>query len=155
MRGNERRCESCGVLLARTSRPDRRFCSPACRQSAYAQRRGSRSLTIISPAEQTEIARILASAIREERLVLEIAAAAANGQWRASAWLLERRWPVRWGRPEKRTAVEVVPDGPNALDDLFAEIDEIRARRERRADERRRRRRELFPLPTSSRCGPA
>ena len=38
MRDNERRCETCRSLLARTSRPDRPFCSPACRQSAYERR---------------------------------------------------------------------------------------------------------------------
>jgi hypothetical protein len=137
MIANARRCETCRAVLAQTSRPDRRYCSPACRQSAYAQRRGSRSVTVISPAEQSEIARILASATREERLVLQVAAAAAKGQWRASAWLLELRWPERWGRPEKRPAVEVVADRPpNAIDDLFAEVDEVRARRERRVDKR-------------------
>jgi hypothetical protein len=50
--------------------------------------------------------------------------------------------PERWGRPEKPHAVGVVVDRPpNAVDDLFAEVDEIRARRERRA-----RRRFPFPL---------
>jgi hypothetical protein len=45
---------------------------------------------------------------------------------------LERRWPSRWGRPEKRSAVEVVVDRPpNAIDDLFAEVDELAARRRR------------------------
>jgi hypothetical protein len=132
MDDGERRCQVCKALIATTSRPQRRYCSAACRQSAYERRRRWRSVAVISPSEATDIERILASATSEERLVLQVAAAAAKGQWRASAWLLERRWPERWGPPEKRSAVEVVVDRPpNAIDDVFAELDEIRARRER------------------------
>jgi integrase len=35
----ERRCENCGAYLGATSRPDRRFCSDACRVAAHARRR--------------------------------------------------------------------------------------------------------------------
>jgi transposase len=35
-------------------------------------------------------------AITEARLVVAIARAATLGDWRASAWWLERRWPERW-----------------------------------------------------------
>jgi hypothetical protein len=126
----DRRCEYCEVLLASTSRPDRRYCSPGCRQSAYAQRRGSRPVAVIPPAEQTEIERILAQATREERLVLRVAAAAAKGQWRASAWLLERRYPERWARPSRQEERRPAPtSSPEAM--FFAEIDELARRRAR------------------------
>jgi hypothetical protein len=65
-------------------RPDRFYCSPACRQSAYERRRGRRSLGVVTPTEQTEIARVLAEATREERL-LALVAHAARTNWRAAA----------------------------------------------------------------------
>jgi transposase len=37
-------------------------------------------------------------ALAEARLVVVVARAAALGDWKAGAWLLERRWPDRWGR---------------------------------------------------------
>jgi transposase len=37
-----------------------------------------------------------ADSLSEARLVLLIARAAAH-DWRAGAWMLERRWPERWG----------------------------------------------------------
>lgn len=33
----------------------------------------------------------------EARLVVAVARAAALGEWRAAAWMLEHRWPERWG----------------------------------------------------------
>jgi hypothetical protein len=86
-------------------------------------------VAIIPRAEQTEIERILASATSEERLVLQVAAAAAKGQWRASAWLLERRFPERWAaRPRVQAQARVEPPS----DDPFAEVDELARRRRAR-----------------------
>ena len=36
--------------------------------------------------------------VPEMRAVTVIQDSAAKGSWRAAAWLLERRWPERWGR---------------------------------------------------------
>lgn len=35
-------------------------------------------------------------ALTEARMVVALAKAAALGEWRAGAWMLERRWPERW-----------------------------------------------------------
>jgi hypothetical protein len=130
-----RRCESCRAVLARTSRHDRRYCSPACRQSAYERRRGSRPVAV-PPAEQSEIERILAQATREERLVA-LVAHAARTNWRAAAWLLERRFPGRWAKPRTREELRPPPAAsPEA--DFFAEIDELARRRAGRGHPPRR-----------------
>jgi hypothetical protein len=48
----------------------------------------------------------LARATREERLVALVAQAATKN-WRAAAWILERRYPERWG-PERLRARDVL-----------------------------------------------
>lgn len=48
-----------------------------------------------------------ARADREIDLVARMTYAAARGHWRAAAWLLEREYPERWGRPEERHNSEV------------------------------------------------
>jgi hypothetical protein len=133
----QRRCESCARLLASTSRPDRRFCSPACRQRAYDERRraadhrGNRP----APALLAELEAAVERATDEVRLVA-IVAAAAPTNWRAAAWLLSRRWPERWGA---RRPVEAEPAPPASEPDEFGELDEIATRR--------RRQREYGPKP--------
>jgi hypothetical protein len=66
-------------------------------------------------------------ALDEAALVAVVEAAAEAGQWRASTWLLERRWPERWGRPtaRPRTSAPLVA----ADDDPFRFLDEVAARR--------------------------
>jgi hypothetical protein len=71
----------------------------------------------------------IASATQEHVLVGRIAAAAA-GNWRASAFLLERQHPERWG-PTARRVVREAATVP-ADDDPFAEVDELAARRRER-----------------------
>lgn len=61
-----------------------------------------------------------------------VIASAANDNWQASAWLLERRHPQRWARASQREKDEpaaVVAPGP---DDPFAEVDELAQRRRQR-----------------------
>jgi len=77
-----------------------------------------------------------ARAQAESRHVAVITKAAIQGQWQASAWLLEREFPDRWGRVSVRVRDESPPDEalPSAAaeDDPFAEIDELAERRSRR-----------------------
>jgi hypothetical protein len=80
MAGTGRRCKSCEARLPGLARPDRFYCSPACRQSAYERRRGPRPLGVVTPTEQTEIARVLAEATREERLLALVAHAARRAR---------------------------------------------------------------------------
>lgn len=71
---------------------------------------------------------LLGRVLREERLV-GLVAAGAKTNWRAAAWLLERRHPERWA-PVRRSALdeEPVPVAPDEHDP-FAEIDELAAKR--------------------------
>ena len=72
-----------------------------------------------------------------QQLVTQIAAA-ADGDWRAAAWLLERGWPDQWRlRPlNERRPVEERDEPPtkaiSASDepDAFAEVDELAAKRQ-------------------------
>lgn len=50
------------------------------------------------------LARMQASARTELRLLSAIHKA-AESDWLAAAWILERRWPDRWALPSKRLAV--------------------------------------------------
>lgn len=57
---------------------------------------------------------------------------AARSNWQAAAWLLEREYPDRWGRPAVRPVDESAPpllDGSDSLDELARRRDERRADR--------------------------
>src|SRR5262245_16412631 len=43
---------------------------------------------------------------RLEAALVSAIAAAGRRDWRAAAWVLERRWPERWGRVEVRSLDE-------------------------------------------------
>lgn len=58
---------------------------------------------------------------------IAIVAQAAQGDWKAAAWMLERGWPERWSRPSQRAGFDT-PAAPDPLDP-FAEVDELAARR--------------------------
>lgn len=75
-------------------------------------------------------------AVSEMRDVKNIAAAAASGQWQASAWRLERKYPDRWG---KRDHVEVTGQDGGPIEITAARkilVDRITAIRERIGDQR-------------------
>src|SRR5215211_6194992 len=79
--------------------------------------------------------RRFAEAVREAEAQAELESlrtiekAAAEGDWRARAWVLERRWPQRWGR---QTRTEVTgPDGaPVELSglDVLGDLSKLSAR---------------------------
>lgn len=92
-----RHCRGCGVLLAATSRPDRRFCSPVCRLREHRRRHGP----VVTPVELDRLVGRVDAALAETALVNGIARAAA-ADWRAAAWVLARRYPERWGLPDER-----------------------------------------------------
>jgi hypothetical protein len=57
---------------------------------------------------------------------------ASKESWQASAWLLERQFPERWGRVSTRLRLEADPEPaavPPAEADPFEEVDELAARR--------------------------
>jgi hypothetical protein len=132
----ERRCLHCDSLIASTSRPDRVYCSARCRQAAYERRRGKVTRARETSSDRDPGATLLEFGRardqgREEDFLVGLIAQAAARQWRAAAFLLERRFPSRWAavrRGENRP-----PSEPDALleDDPFAEVVKLADRRRR------------------------
>jgi transposase len=78
-------------------------------------RRGARQTQGIYHAFSEAVEKALADS--EARDVALIAKAAADGQWQAAAWRLERKFPDRWGRRDRHQVeahihgtVKVTPD---------------------------------------------
>ncbi|WP_259312421.1 hypothetical protein [Capillimicrobium parvum] len=90
-------------------------------------RRGERPGRSEAPYRALKEAVDQARAEHEAILTATVGKAATKGSWRAAAWLLERRYPERWGRRPG----EAEDDGDGGTDPLDA-LDEIAARRARR-----------------------
>ena len=69
----------------------------------------------------------------EVRNVTSIASAARES-WQAAAWLLERQYPERWGRPSSPQRREAADEDSGAESDFdpFVEVDELAERRRAR-----------------------
>jgi hypothetical protein len=131
------KCEACGDELPALARRNRRYCDARCRRRAYEERHAPTpelpaSLAPVLPIgedEQAHVEELLRRVLAEERLVAQVAAGAKTN-WRASAWLLERRYPERWG--PRRPQDELDPPAAAAEDDPFAEVDQLAAKRRAR-----------------------
>lgn len=126
----ERLCEGCGQPLLGAARADRRYHGMSCRKLGFRRRQHEREATdseVATYVPSLDPNAVLEEATSEPRLLICIAKAAAQGNWRAAAWVLERRYPERWARG-------VEPELTSPRDpDPFAEVDEL-ARRRRRHD---------------------
>jgi hypothetical protein len=132
--------DGCENPIPAGSRADRRYCTDACRTAAYSDRQRRARLRLMDavrqagdgPPEPPALDRLRAAvkdAVQEEKLVAVIAAEARHN-WRASAWLLSRLHPTRWG--ERGRDVPIVFDDDPA--DPFREVDELADRRRRKPD---------------------
>jgi len=90
-----------------------RFCSTRCRVAAHRARHARAPSS--SAVALDELVAGLAPAIAESVLVARVVRAAHDGDWKASAWCLERRFPRRWAR----AAREVVDD---AVDEAYSSV---------------------------------
>ena len=87
----------------------------------------------VSGLPEDEPYRVLRERVEEARGNAEtrhvaLISRAAAGNWQAAAWLLERQYPERWGRPERRKRHEP----PGVEPDPFAEVDELAEKRRKR-----------------------
>ena len=121
----ERLCEGCGEPFEAT-RPNRRYHGPRCRKAAYLRRQHERETvtTVTASAPGLDREAVLEEATSEARLLVYVARAAATN-WRAAAWLLERRHPERWAHGAEMHDSRISPDP-------FTEVDELADRRRRR-----------------------
>jgi hypothetical protein len=120
-------CRNCGAELPADSRRNKRYCDAACRRRAHERRYrppAERELAPVVPITDTSgLAEAVERATDETRLVA-IVAAESRRTWRAAAWLLERRYPERWGPMRRRPDDELEPVADAA--DPFFEVDQLR-----------------------------
>lgn len=100
---------------------------------AYWMKRGTTDRPEDAPYREFRERVEQARAEGEVRNVTNIARAAIES-WQAAAWLLERQYPERWGRPSSPQRREAPPeDTPREAEfDPFAEVDELAERRKSR-----------------------
>ena len=95
-------------------------------------RRGQSQRVVDAPYREFRERVEQARAEGEVRNVAQIASAARES-WQAAAWLLERQFPERWGRPSSPQRREQPPDEPAVAAavaaDPFEEVDELAERR--------------------------
>jgi hypothetical protein len=121
-------CDGCGQPLVGPGRSDRRYHGPACRKRAFLQReREAPVLSDADPEQALDREAPLEQALSETRLAVYVAAA-AKSNWRAAAWLLERKYAERWG-PGVRESEPGAPSTEQQRDDL-ARLREIHRRAE-------------------------
>jgi hypothetical protein len=98
------------------------YCSSACKQAAYRAREKPILMVLDGDRDRS-------NPPDEAELVARIAAAGAH-DWRACAWLLERRHPERWASPtlRRRSWQPAVRESVDE-DDPFREVDELARRR--------------------------
>jgi hypothetical protein len=128
------KCEQCGDPLPALARRNRRYCDARCRRRAHEERHApAPELAPVVPVaaitDDEHVQELLARVLAEERLIAQVAAAAKTN-WRASAWLLERRYPERWAAPPRRADDELPP--VVAEHDPFWEVDQLAAKRRAR-----------------------
>lgn len=100
-------------------------------------RRGRSDAAIDAPYRRLREQVAKARAEGEARNVARIAKAATTS-WQAAAWMLERSYPERWGRPAVALrSTEPPPPAPVEPEQLdpFAEVDELAELRRRHAGE--------------------
>jgi endogenous inhibitor of DNA gyrase (YacG/DUF329 family) len=93
--GSSRRCATCGRSIAEDADRRRRYCSGRCRQVAFRRRSQSPRLRLVDADATAEL-----DGDEDELLQGELVNAvlrAAQTDWRAARWLLETRWPERYG----------------------------------------------------------
>ena len=145
----------CSVHLGRTSKPSTltsevaeelvtailagNYLAVACRAVGVSRstlsvwmQRGRSSAPVDAPYRELRDRIERARAQAEARHVAIVTRAAIDGNWQASAWMLEREFPDRWGRVSVRVRDDAPPpveiEQPDE-DDPFAEVDELAARR--------------------------
>jgi hypothetical protein len=127
-------CATCGEELPALARSNRRYCCDArCRRQAYELRRAEPEpepelAPVVAITNDAQAEELLARVLDERRLIA-LVATGAKTNWRAAAFLLERRYPERWA-PVRRSAMEPEPVLPASDgDDPFREVDMLAARR--------------------------
>jgi hypothetical protein len=130
------KCEQCGDPLPATARRNRRYCDQRCRRRAHEERHAPAApelapvVPVAASTGEEHVQELLARVLAEERLVAQVAAGAKTN-WRASAWLLERRFPERWAAMRRP---ETEPELPADPDDPFSEVDALAAKRRARRE---------------------
>ena len=129
------KCEHCGDPLPALSRRNRRFCDARCRRRAFEERHAPAApeLAPVVPITDDRQAEELLQRVLDERRLVALVATGAKTNWRAAAFLLERRYPERWAPIRRPQADEAAPAVVG--DDPFAEVDMLAARRRARRDD--------------------